>query len=35
LDFSVFVPEQHWPQHAPQAQLVVVVVVVSTVFDIV
>ena len=32
FDFSVFVPEQHCPQHAPQMQLVVMVVVVSTVF---
>ena len=30
FDFSVFVPEQHWPQHAPHAQLVVIVV--TTVF---
>lgn len=33
FDLSVFVPEQHCPQHAPHAQPVVVVV--STVFPIV
>src|SRR5205814_8020618 len=32
LVVSVFVPEQHWPQHAPHAQLVVIVV--TTVFAI-
>jgi len=32
LDVSVFVPEQHWPQQWPQAQLVATVVVAISTF---